>query len=131
MLCKCGMSIGKERVELGESTCISCGDRLAQREIQSKRNRVALAYNKGAYMYMGDTQSAAANLRGGMNSQGRSVAALTDGNTTVAPTVLIKKARSKPKYPKAIGTMWIDGQPMAIFDKDDPRLAKAERKTFY
>jgi len=49
---RCGDKIAKGRRALGYKTCLKCGEKAAQKEIKDKSKRVAIAYNKGAYMYI-------------------------------------------------------------------------------
>lgn len=130
MRCRCGAGISDERAKLGYASCLQCGAEQAQAETQEKSNRVALAYNKGAYMYMGPVEAAKSNLQGGMNSQGRSTATIGVDST---PTVVAKPpVKQKVVHKrKAIGIMWIEGQPYQIFDRNDARIAKASRHCFF
>jgi predicted nucleic acid-binding Zn-ribbon protein len=49
---KCGDEFSDKRKELGYETCLKCGEEDAQDEIESKKKRVAVAYNKGPVMYI-------------------------------------------------------------------------------
>ena len=114
---------------------MECGERNAQAEIQRKMQRIAPAYNKGPLSYMGDEVVAKQNLQGSMNAQGRSTASLhsTLPIATITSRVSCRdpKISNTPKRGRSIGVMWIDGDPVAIFDRNDPRINKATRKAFY
>lgn len=49
---KCGDEFSEKRKELGYDTCLDCGEELAQVEIDKKRERIGIAYNKGSYQYI-------------------------------------------------------------------------------
>lgn len=49
---ECGESVARGRADLGYKTCLKCGEHAAKKEIAAKKERVAIAYNKGAYMYI-------------------------------------------------------------------------------
>lgn len=128
--CSCGADIAPGRQSLGFSTCLACGDKEAQQEITAKKGRVAVAYNKGGLQYMGDAEVAARNLRGTMGAQGRNQVTPNEDGVRLVPVKV--QALPKPKVRrKQIGIAWIDGQPYAIFDRNDPRLAKASRHCFF
>jgi hypothetical protein len=46
--------IDPRRVILGFDTCLICGEIEAQKETELKKNRIAIAYDKGAYQYITD-----------------------------------------------------------------------------
>lgn len=50
--------VPRERECRGYATCLSCGDVLAARETEAKSGRIAQAYSKGGYVYMGDEDAA-------------------------------------------------------------------------
>lgn len=121
---KCGNTFSEARWKLGISLCFECGEKIASEEIKRKMGRTAIAYNKGPIMYMGSEEKARANLIGTMDSQGRRQ--VTDGIPVItspfpaAPTA-IKSSIIKQKQ---IGLVWVNGDPMPIFNKEDPRLKK-------
>lgn len=52
---KCDMEeIPKARIALGYTTCMTCGEIDAKALSDKKRNRIAIAYPKGAYQYITD-----------------------------------------------------------------------------
>jgi hypothetical protein len=46
--------VDPRRVALGYNTCLICGEVEAQKEIDLKKERIAIAYDKGAYQYITD-----------------------------------------------------------------------------
>lgn len=50
---KCYENYPEKRKELGYTTCISCGDKEAQKEAIRKSKCTAPLFNKGAYQYIG------------------------------------------------------------------------------
>ena len=57
-LCECEEEISDARYKLGYKTCIDCGEKLAKKEIERKKNCIAPAYNKGAYQYIATYEEA-------------------------------------------------------------------------
>lgn len=57
-VCKCEEEIPEARYKLGYRTCISCGEKIARKEIERKKQCVAPAYNKGAYQYIDSYEEA-------------------------------------------------------------------------
>ena len=49
---KCDTEFSDKRKELNYETCLRCGEEDAQYEIENKKGRVAVAYNKGPHMYI-------------------------------------------------------------------------------
>lgn len=148
MKCKCGNDIHVARANLGFSVCLDCGQAKAKIEIEGKANRIAVAYSKGPLMYMGAPDVAQQNLKDTMGAQGRSVANLnpfemlatdieysqgiargTFQMTTI--TGRLPRPPERQEFPRAIGTMWLEGEPVAIFDRNDPRIQKASRHVFF
>lgn len=53
--CKeCGNRYEDKRAKLGYETCLECGEEEAQMELQNKRKRIAILYNKGPYMLLSE-----------------------------------------------------------------------------
>ena len=53
MICSlCREKIPTARVNLGYSTCTTCGEEAAQRLAEQRKTQVAPTYNKGAYQYI-------------------------------------------------------------------------------
>jgi ribosomal protein L37AE/L43A len=53
--CKlCNNTYSVKRLNLGYSTCIDCGDKIAVKEAIRKSRCVAPLFNKGAYQYIGN-----------------------------------------------------------------------------
>lgn len=125
---RCGGNVADARAALGVNTCLRCGDKAADQEILAKRNRVAVAYNKGGLMYLGDPSVAAQTLRDTMGAQGRSVATLA---FTVSGTSRSSRRTKRKAPPKSLGIMWVKGQPQYIFTEDQPMKAGAERYVFF
>jgi hypothetical protein len=44
---------------------------------------------------------------------------------------LKRKTKTPRPLKKIIGTMWIDDEAYAVYNREDPRLLKAQRKVFY
>lgn len=42
------------RLALGYKMCLTCGEAAAQAEVEHKKGRVAIAYDKGSYQYITD-----------------------------------------------------------------------------
>ncbi len=55
---ECGEEYNIKRQRLGYVTCLECGDKSAQKQIEHKKKCSAPAYNKGAYQYIGSRQDA-------------------------------------------------------------------------
>lgn len=55
---ECGEEYNIKRKNLGYTTCLDCGDKHAQKQIEHKKKCSAPAYNKGAYQYVGSKQDA-------------------------------------------------------------------------
>ena len=51
---ECGEDFPKKRKSLGYDTCLDCGAKEAARETHAKSKRIAIPYNKGPYMFIGD-----------------------------------------------------------------------------
>ena len=47
---ECGENFSEIRAELGYKTCLKCGEKDAQIEIDKRKLRIAIPYNKGPYM---------------------------------------------------------------------------------
>jgi hypothetical protein len=54
-ICKCGTEYLDKRKALGYETCLDCGEQEAQELVEQKKERIAPAYNKGAYQYITST----------------------------------------------------------------------------
>jgi len=50
--CKCGEEYSDARKALGYDTCLGCGEEEAQAEVEKRRERVVVPYNKGPYMFL-------------------------------------------------------------------------------
>jgi hypothetical protein len=61
-VCKCGNEILVARYNLGYKTCLKCGDAEAAIQTAEKAKRIAPAYSKGAYQYLGDADVALKNI---------------------------------------------------------------------
>lgn len=48
----CGDAFSPRRLKLGYKTCLVCGDKKAQQQIQHKKKCTAPLYNKGSYQYV-------------------------------------------------------------------------------
>lgn len=46
--------IDPRRIALGYNTCPTCGEAAARQEIERKKQRIAIAFPKGAYQYITD-----------------------------------------------------------------------------
>ena len=46
-----------ERKEIGYRTCLSCGDKTADKQIKEKASRCMPAFNKGGYQYVQDVKT--------------------------------------------------------------------------
>lgn len=58
-VCKCGEPVTPERVAvIGKVQCVACGQAAAEVEIKAKSTRIAPAFNKGGYVYLGDAVQA-------------------------------------------------------------------------
>ena len=55
---ECGEEYHPRRKELGYHTCLSCGDKKAQKSIEHKKKCSAPLYNKGGYQYVGNREAA-------------------------------------------------------------------------
>ena len=55
---RCEEEVNPRRAALGYKTCLDCGAVDANREARQKARRIAPAFNKGAYQYVGTVQSA-------------------------------------------------------------------------
>ncbi len=63
--CECGNQFPDKRKQLGFHTCLSCGEKLAQEEIERKRTRIMPAGNKMGYTLLsGDVSLAKQQARG-------------------------------------------------------------------
>ena len=51
---ECYSNYPEKRQSLGYKTCITCGDKEAQKEAIRKSKCTAPLFNKGAYQYIGD-----------------------------------------------------------------------------
>jgi len=51
-------SKARKRWVLGYKTCMACGSKEADKEIEAKSKRIAPAFNKGGYTYLGDPETA-------------------------------------------------------------------------
>lgn len=143
MQCKCGEKISYNRQALGIKICLTCGEEAAKKEIEAKSKRIGVAYNKGGLMYMGAPDVAAQNLRDSMNAQGRSIAAIDISEIQITSGLVEPLVKGDvPRHREhithrvlgrkvSIGCMWINGEPNAIFDKEDPRIASASRVVFF
>lgn len=49
---RCGASYTDKRKEVGYNTCLECGEWEAALDANEKSKQVAIAYNKGPYMYI-------------------------------------------------------------------------------
>ena len=49
---ECGAEFSDKRKALGYDTCLDCGEQDAQELTEQRKERVAPAYNKGAYQYI-------------------------------------------------------------------------------
>lgn len=54
----CDEPFPRKRADLGYTTCLLCGEKEASKEVERKKQCVAPAYNKGAYMYIDSVDSA-------------------------------------------------------------------------
>jgi hypothetical protein len=132
MHCKiCKLLIASKRYEAGYMSCFDCGDSQAKKEIEKRKQFIGLAYNKGPIMLLASTVEKA---KGAMLDAGRKTRS-TDTLQDIQTCGYYPSRNQKTKIPatvrKIIGTMWIDGQAYAVYNRDDPRLAKAQRKVFY
>lgn len=150
--CKCGETISFNRQALGYKNCMQCGQKAAEVEIAAKSQRIGVAYNKGGLIYLGAPDVASKNLRDTMGAQGRSVATLADGeriqgSVPLLGTVTGRFPCSNPnesnppkrgfgpleviRHRRSIGVMYIRGEAVAIFNRDDPRIKTASRTVFF
>jgi hypothetical protein len=58
IICRCGSIVQEARALTGYTTCITCGDQDARKEITAKMARTGAIYNKGAMQYLGDEEVA-------------------------------------------------------------------------
>lgn len=132
--CRCGNDIAAKRFQLGNRTCMECGEREAAVEIEAKQKRVAVAYNKGGLQYMGAPDVARNNLQGTMAAQGRSVVNIEGHNVVPVPTQKspVKFRNDNSKHVRnAIGIAYIYNDPYWVYSRQDPVLARATRTVFF
>ena len=48
----CGNNYSIERKKIGYRSCLSCGDKTADKQIKEKASRCMPAFNKGGYQYV-------------------------------------------------------------------------------
>ena len=53
----CGNNYSMERKEIGYRSCLSCGDKTADKQIKEKASRCMPAFNKGGYQYVKDVNT--------------------------------------------------------------------------
>ena len=54
----CGDHYSGRRKDLGYRTCLSCGDKVARKEIEHKKKCSAPLFNKGSYQYVSSKEAA-------------------------------------------------------------------------
>lgn len=123
--------VDPRRFALGFTQCLPCGEKIAAEEIKRKQSRVAVGYNKGPLLYMGDEEVARANLQGSMNAQGRSQVVSTGAPSTTIRSRINPETKCVRIQRRPLGVMWINNDPMFFYSEDDTRLSKASKRAFF
>ena len=116
--CTCGEEIEAGRFASGYKTCLRCGEKEAQAEIEAKKLRTAPLYNKGGYMYLGKGEAAKQNAL----DVGRKTSAGEAKPGPVLPVVvtardLAPKKNERPKQRLQIGIYWsLNGDSFVLWE---------------
>lgn len=125
----CSEEYSVKRKLAGYATCMSCGDKLAQKQIHERSKRVGIGYNKGGFQLLGATDERA---RDAMKDAGRKTrneletATVRIKTRNSSQTVKIAKRRPKIRR-KRIGVMYINGDKCTWYEGQDPEKLGATR----
>lgn len=131
-------AVSKKRFHAGHPYCMTCGDKLAHREIEQKKRSVAPAFNKGGLQYQGSTpqrqKQLAQDIVAGMPPEHVNVSTLVS-SITPSETKSPNSLRTIIGKRKRIGIAWVwkkDGsgktEAVSIYDTSDPRWKNAVRR---
>lgn len=122
---RCNGVVEEPRWRAGINTCLPCGDAYARSEIADMRGRVYQTHNKGGFSIASKEA-----YQKTMLDAGRKDTALVFDHVTIVAAKDGSRVNNKRRR-RPIGSMWLDGDCVAIFDRDDPRIQRASRFVFY